>query len=206
MRRFADEENAVGSEKEEFFFSSGDFASELVAVSRLELDINGCFGCARCSSVCKVALFHSHEEPLTPRTVVYLTLMGEAGELLRSRFIWLCSGCRRCEQSCPQGVSISEAIRALRHLALQEGIPNPVAARVNERMCIHCGACVSACPHGAICLVEGGPRGRVARVDPSECRGCGSCSAVCTNGAAQQAVLNDPEIGTSWAEDSGEDL
>lgn len=194
MEHFKDEESLIASDEEEFRLSPGDFASELVAASRFELDLNDCFGCARCSSLCKADLFHSHEEPLTPRAVLYLTILGEPGELLRSRFIWMCSGCRRCEESFPQGVSISEVIRALHHLALQEGIPNPVAARVSERMCIHCGACVSACPHGAVSLVEGGPRGLVARVDPSECRGCGGCSAVCTNGAAQQAVLNDSEI------------
>ena len=171
-----------------------DFTRELTAASNMDLDLSQCYGCARCSSVCKVALFSTAEEPITPRSLLYKAILGEPEELLEADFIWLCSGCRRCEESCPQGVRISEIVRALRRLSSEAGHSNPLTARVNERVCMHCGACVNACPNNAIALVQGGPRGLVARIDPAECRGCGSCSSVCSNGAIQQSIFTDIEI------------
>ncbi len=168
-----------------------DFARELTAASDTQFDISCCHGCARCSSVCKVAIFAALDDGITPRSLLYRAIIGDSEKLLASDFIWLCSGCRRCEETCPQGVRISEVVRALRRLAIETGKPNPYSARVNERVCMHCGACAGICPNKAIAIVSGGPRGLVARVDPAECRGCGACSSVCTNSAIQQSPSNE---------------
>lgn len=169
----------------------GDFAQEINAASGLDLDISSCFGCARCSSVCKVAIFGGLEDRITPRTLLYNAVVGDTAKLTSSKFIWLCSGCGRCEEACPQGVKIPMIVRAMRRFSMEKGIPNPITARVNERVCMHCGSCVAVCKNKAIAMVEGGSRGLVARVDPAECRGCGACTAVCTNAAIQQSPLND---------------
>jgi len=171
-----------------------DFAKELAAASNTQFDISCCHGCARCSSVCKVAIFGGLEDGITPRSLLYRAIIGASEEMLGSDFIWLCSGCRRCEEACPQGVKISEVVRALRRLSIETGNSNPYTARVNERVCMHCGSCVDACPNRAIAIVEGGPKGSVARIDPAECRGCGGCSAVCPNGAVQQSSLTYIEV------------
>ncbi len=170
-----------------------DFVKELSAASNIDPDLTHCYACARCSSVCKVAIFSPLDNTLTPRSLLYKAIIGKQEDILDSDFIWLCSGCARCEESCPQKVKISEVIRALRRLAIEIGKQNPLSARVNERMCMHCGACVQSCPNDAITLVQGGPRGLVAWVDPAECRGCGSCTSVCSNGAIQQSIFNDVE-------------
>lgn len=43
--------------------------------------------------------------------------------------------------------------------------------------CIACGACVEACPFGAMHIIDG-----VAVVDRAACVGCGACEAACPNG------------------------
>ncbi|HEY5501782.1 MAG TPA: 4Fe-4S binding protein [Candidatus Anoxymicrobiaceae bacterium] len=176
-----------------------DFAKELAAASNIDLELSCCFGCARCSSVCKAAIFSGAADGITPRSFLYKAVVGGPAALLQSEFIWYCSGCRRCDEACPQDVKVSEAVTLIRRLAVDSGIVNPYAARVNERVCMHCGACASVCPNDAITIIEAGPHGLVARVDPAECRGCGACSSVCSNAAIQQGAFHDIEVLTLFA-------
>ena len=149
--------------------------------------------------MCKAAIFSGAKDGLTPRSFLYKAVVGGPAVLLRSEFIWFCSGCRRCEEACPQDVKVSEAVTLIRRLAIESGIVNPYAARVNARVCMHCCACASVCPNGAITIIEAGARGLVAQVDPAECRGCGACSSVCSNAAIQQGAFHDIEVLTMFA-------
>lgn len=60
------------------------------------------------------------------------------------------------------------------HVACAGGCEAAGAAASCDRRCVGCGACVQACPRGAVSLVDG-----IAVVDRSLCHGCGMCAAAC---------------------------
>ena len=66
---------------------------------------------------------------------------------------------------------------------------------VDMQRCTGCGACLEACPHGAIYLVDD-----VAAVDSALCRECESCVAACPNEAISLITASpQPANGSSRA-------
>jgi len=57
---------------------------------------------------------------------------------------------------------------------------------VKQELCTGCGACVNACPNGAILLNEG-----FALIDQAKCSSCQICARVCPTGALElsEAVI-----------------
>jgi ferredoxin len=46
---------------------------------------------------------------------------------------------------------------------------------INKKKCAGCGACLRACPYGAIKIGEDGK----AFIDQKKCRKCGTCQEIC---------------------------
>jgi heterodisulfide reductase subunit A len=96
---------------------------------------------------------------------------------------------------------ISEAInqaygaagRVLTLLSHDTVIASGSVCEVEERKCMGCGACISACTYGAIELRET-QQGKKALVNPVICKGDGLCNAKCPTGAIQLKHYTDEEL------------
>lgn len=85
-------------------------------------EMRGCFTCRTCTASCPVAALH---EAFNPFRIIRLALYGLRDEILKSPWIWLCTGCYTCQERCPQGVRITDVMTALKNLAVREGHAPP---------------------------------------------------------------------------------
>jgi heterodisulfide reductase subunit A len=83
--------------------------------------------------------------------------------------------------------------RALTLLSQDTVIASGSVCEVDEKECMGCGACISACTYGAIEFRET-REGKKAVVNPVLCKGDGLCNAKCPTGAIQLKHFTDEEI------------
>jgi heterodisulfide reductase subunit C len=82
-----------------------------------------CFQCGTCTADCPVSRFN---ESYRPRKILRMAQLGMKDQVLRSDTIWLCAACYTCVDHCPQDVEIANVLRALRNIAVKEGVMPPV--------------------------------------------------------------------------------
>jgi ferredoxin len=70
---------------------------------------------------------------------------------------------------------------------MSSSIANAAEIWIDAAICTGCGACVEACPTGALTLVEG-----KARFDADRCQACKVCVQVCPTGALQPVLFPKP--------------
>ena len=91
--------------------------------------IKRCFACGTCTISCPV---FSVNDQYNPRKIIRMTLLGLKEDVLKSDFIWLCSGCYTCYELCPRDVKITHLMNAIRNIAVREGhIPKPLEGGVD---------------------------------------------------------------------------
>ncbi|HJX04142.1 MAG TPA: FAD-dependent oxidoreductase, partial [Dehalococcoidia bacterium] len=83
--------------------------------------------------------------------------------------------------------------RALTLLSRDTVVASGSVCVVDEKKCIGCGACASACTYGAIELQET-KQGQKAVVNPVICKGDGLCNARCPTGAIKLKHYTDEEM------------
>jgi heterodisulfide reductase subunit C len=104
-----------------------DFAfKEEVASQPGGENLKRCFACGSCTLSCPVA---EVEESYSPRRIIHQILLGFKQEVLRSKAIWYCLSCYRCQVRCPQEVKYPEIMRVLRKLAVEQGYVEPAFVR-----------------------------------------------------------------------------
>ena len=93
-------------------------------------NIKRCFTCGTCSVACPV---FEVEPSYDPRKVIRMILLGMKDEVLKSKLIWMCSGCYSCQELCPRDVKITNIMAAARNLAVKEGyVPDGIRGSVEQ--------------------------------------------------------------------------
>ncbi len=83
--------------------------------------------------------------------------------------------------------------RALTLLSRDTVVASGSVCEINERKCMGCGACISACSYGAIEFTET-RQGKKAGMIPVLCKGCGLCNSKCPTGAISLKHFTDEEV------------
>jgi len=174
--------------------SSNTFADQVRASPGGE-KITYCFSCGTCTATCPIQWI---EEKYNPRRIIRMVMLEMRDQVLSSPVIWLCSACDICYRRCPQGIRISDLMKAIRDVAIQEGYePVRLVAEVDPRACAGCGMCAQACPYEAIELGTkwiNGQQSTLPEVDRFLCHGCGTCAATCPSSAISVEDLSDDVI------------
>ena len=78
-----------------------------------------CFLCGTCTAGCPVSEI---DESFNPRKIMRQILHGFKDETLSDGEIWKCNQCHTCVAHCPQDVRFADIVRALREIAVAQGI------------------------------------------------------------------------------------
>ncbi len=76
-----------------------------------------CYQCGTCTATCPIARF---TEVFRPNKIMQMAKLG-IRDVIKDDAVWLCSVCYGCVEKCPQGVDITDVIRALKNKAALEG-------------------------------------------------------------------------------------
>ncbi len=79
-------------------------------------NVLACYQCGKCSAGCPMISLMD----LLPNQVIRLVQLGQIGDVLSSKTIWLCASCYSCTARCPKGVDLAKVMEALRLLLLRK--------------------------------------------------------------------------------------
>jgi Fe-S oxidoreductase len=85
-----------------------------------------CMQCGTCTSSCPTAYAMDY----TPRQLWQMLRLGMEQEVLNSQTFWLCTACKSCQVRCPRGISLTDAMIALKEYATRQGINVPTGMQM----------------------------------------------------------------------------
>ncbi len=80
--------------------------------------VSSCYRCLKCSAGCPMA----EEMDFPPDKLMRMVQLGLKDSAIKSRAIWLCTGCVACSDRCPNGIDVAKVIDSLKQMALQEKV------------------------------------------------------------------------------------
>ena len=148
-----------------------------------QLDI--CIRCGYCYEQCHLFKITQWETD-TPRSKLILLygILHEEIELTEyiANKIFECFYCKRCDNNCSAGVSLTEIFTDARADLIDAGFDvDGTTSKTNDDLCSRCGICISICKHEARSLDE---ENKKILIDKAKCQSCGSCEAACPSSAA----------------------
>lgn len=90
-------------------------AAEMQAIDEA---IGTCYQCGTCSATCPTAFAMDY----SPRALWRLVELGRRDEVLNSNTFWMCSACYSCTVRCPRDIKITETMRCLRELYIDQEV------------------------------------------------------------------------------------
>ncbi|MCJ7595009.1 MAG: 4Fe-4S dicluster domain-containing protein [Desulfobacterales bacterium] len=81
-----------------------------------------CFTCMTCSTACPVVA--NYKDPkevlgLMPHQIIHSAILGFSEPIYRSNMLWNCLGCYQCQESCPQGVQVTDILYELKNMGIE---------------------------------------------------------------------------------------
>ncbi|PXF56567.1 MAG: CoB--CoM heterodisulfide reductase subunit C [Candidatus Methanogaster sp.] len=99
------------------------------------IEILTCLQCGTCSGSCPSGRYTE----MATRKIVRNACAGT--DVLHDPDLWLCTTCYTCQERCPREIKITDAILAIREIAVHEGIMLPAHKKVSQ-LVLECGHAV----------------------------------------------------------------
>ena len=94
------------------------FKNEVASYPGGERVLN-CYLCGTCTAGCPISEI---DADYNPRKIMRKILLGMREDILKSGEIWKCYQCHTCVSHCPQDARFADVVRALRDIAVEDGI------------------------------------------------------------------------------------
>ena len=81
-----------------------------------------CFRCVTCTNACPVVRNYPNPTEfvgLLPHQIMHAAGMGLWDLIFSSKMLWDCLGCYQCQESCPQGVRVTDVLYEVKNLAIK---------------------------------------------------------------------------------------